>query len=262
MGENAMFMHDNARAHTAQVVNEYFHDVGIHKMEWPARSPDLNPIEHAWDELDRRVRDRVPPPITLRGLKDALIKEWENIPQHMLKNLVFSMPNRVEARRREHMEETPTPTDPYAAITACSRATTGGQVQLWQFLLELLQAGGPGIAWEGSEGEFRLTDPDEVARRWGQRKAKPNMNYDKLSRALRYYYDKNIMSKVHGKRYAYRFDWAGLVAACQAQAPEPPPYWRYLPPPAAPASHAVEAHPAGPSQHANGAHASEGRRDN
>lgn len=69
-------------------------------------------------------------------------------------------------------------------------------MQLWQFLLELLAAGGPGITWEGQDGEFRLTDPDEVARRWGQRKAKPNMNYDKLSRALRYYYDKNIMSKV------------------------------------------------------------------
>lgn len=45
------------------------------------------------------------------------------------------------------------------------------------------------------------------------------MNYDKLSRALRYYYDKNIMSKVHGKRYAYKFDFAGLAAAMQPQAP-------------------------------------------
>ncbi|KFB39881.1 hypothetical protein ZHAS_00007257 [Anopheles sinensis] len=67
-------------------------------------------------------------------------------------------------------------------------------------------------------GEFKLTDPDEVARRWGERKAKPNMNYDKLSRALRYYYDKNIMTKVQGKRYTYKFDFHGLMAACQAQA--------------------------------------------
>uniref|UniRef100_A0A182M1D7 ETS domain-containing protein n=1 Tax=Anopheles culicifacies TaxID=139723 RepID=A0A182M1D7_9DIPT len=42
------------------------------------------------------------------------------------------------------------------------------------------------ITWEGTNGEFKLTDPDEVARRWGERKSKPNMNYDKLSRALRY----------------------------------------------------------------------------
>ncbi|KAB0379832.1 hypothetical protein FD755_007616 [Muntiacus reevesi] len=72
-----------------------------------------------------------------------------------------------------------------------------GQIQLWQFLLELLadRANAGCIAWEGGHGEFKLTDPDEVARRWGERKSKPNMNYDKLSRALRYYYDKNIMSK-------------------------------------------------------------------
>lgn len=95
-----------------------------------------------------------------------------------------------------------------------------GQIQLWQFLLELLadRANVGCIAWEGGHGEFKLTDPDEVARRWGERKSKPNMNYDKLSRALRYYYDKNIMSKVHGKRYAYRFDFQGLAQACQ-----PPP---------------------------------------
>ena len=88
---------------------------------------------------------------------------------------------------------------------------------MWQFLLELLSdsANSAYITWEGTNGEFKLTDPDEVARRWGERKSKPNMNYDKLSRALRYYYDKNIMTKVHGKRYAYKFDFQGLAAATQ-----------------------------------------------
>ncbi|KAI6229346.1 Ets domain containing protein [Aphelenchoides besseyi] len=93
-----------------------------------------------------------------------------------------------------------------------------GQVQLWQFLLELLAAAAENahcIAWEGPQGEFKLIDPDEVARKWGERKSKPSMNYDKLSRALRYYYDKNIMAKVHGKRYAYKFDFRGLMQACQ-----------------------------------------------
>ncbi|XP_061432677.1 protein FEV-like [Lethenteron reissneri] len=101
-----------------------------------------------------------------------------------------------------------------------------GQIQLWQFLLELLSdaVNAHCITWEGARGEFKLTDPDEVARRWGARKAKPNMNYDKLSRALRYYYDKNIMSKVHGKRYAYRFDFQGLAQACQAPVSDPTAY--------------------------------------
>ncbi|KAI6065213.1 Protein FEV [Aix galericulata] len=115
--------------------------------------------------------------------------------------------------------------------TSHSRALTGsfdlsgagsGQIQLWQFLLELLsdRANLNCIAWEGTNGEFKLIDPDEVARRWGERKSKPNMNYDKLSRALRYYYDKNIMTKVHGKRYAYKFDFHGLAQVCQPAAPE------------------------------------------
>ncbi|XP_071644841.1 LOW QUALITY PROTEIN: DNA-binding protein D-ETS-6, partial [Temnothorax longispinosus] len=106
------------------------------------------------------------------------------------------------------------------AGASASGAVGGGQVQLWQFLLELLSdsSNSSCIAWEGSNGEFKLTDPDEVARRWGERKSKPNMNYDKLSRALRYYYDKNIMTKVHGKRYAYKFDFHGLRMACQSQA--------------------------------------------
>uniref|UniRef100_A0A8C5DX80 ETS domain-containing protein n=1 Tax=Gouania willdenowi TaxID=441366 RepID=A0A8C5DX80_GOUWI len=72
----------------------------------------------------------------------------------------------------------------------------------------------------GTNGEFKMTDPDEVAKRWGERKSKPNMNYDKLSRALRYYYDKNIMTKVHGKRYAYKFDFQGLSQAHQNHTPE------------------------------------------
>jgi friend leukemia integration 1 transcription factor len=97
-----------------------------------------------------------------------------------------------------------------------------GQIQLWQFLLELLSdtSNASIIAWEGTNGEFKLIDPDEVARKWGERKSKPNMNYDKLSRALRYYYDKNIMTKVHGKRYAYKFDFHGLAQLNQPTVPD------------------------------------------
>ena len=96
-----------------------------------------------------------------------------------------------------------------------------GQIQLWQFLLELLSDSTNAniIAWEGTSGEFKLTDPDEVARKWGERKSKPNMNYDKMSRALRYYYDKNIMKKVHGKRYTYKFDFPALMQLCQGLDP-------------------------------------------
>uniref|UniRef100_A0AC34RHV6 ETS domain-containing protein n=1 Tax=Panagrolaimus sp. JU765 TaxID=591449 RepID=A0AC34RHV6_9BILA len=98
-----------------------------------------------------------------------------------------------------------------------------GQIQLWQFLMELLSdsRNADVITWEGTQGEFKLVDPDDVARRWGERKSKPNMNYDKMSRALRYYYDKNIMCKVHGKRYAYKFDFQGIAAALSPQTSHP-----------------------------------------
>lgn len=62
-----------------------------------------------------------------------------------------------------------------------------GQIQLWQFLLELLtdKDSRDCISWVGEEGEFKLNQPELVAQKWGQRKNKPTMNYEKLSRALR-----------------------------------------------------------------------------
>ncbi|CAG5125372.1 unnamed protein product [Candidula unifasciata] len=85
--------------------------------------------------------------------------------------------------------------------------TGSGPIQLWQFLLEQLtdRTCQHFISWTGDGWEFKLSDPDEVARRWGIRKNKPKMNYEKLSRGLRYYYDKNIIHKTAGKRYVYRF---------------------------------------------------------
>lgn len=65
-------------------------------------------------------------------------------------------------------------------------------ITLWQFLLHLLDDQNQKhlISWTSGDGEFKLLDAEEVARLWGLRKNKTNMNYDKLSRALRYYYDK------------------------------------------------------------------------
>ncbi|XP_078726070.1 ETS domain-containing transcription factor ERF [Lampetra fluviatilis] len=87
------------------------------------------------------------------------------------------------------------------------------QVQLWHFILELLgkREFRHVIAWQGDCGEFIIKNPEEVARLWGARKCKPHMNYDKLSRALRYYYNKRILYKTKGKRYTYKFNVNKLV---------------------------------------------------
>ncbi|CAN0100584.1 unnamed protein product [Lampetra fluviatilis] len=80
-------------------------------------------------------------------------------------------------------------------------------ITLWQFLLQLLLdvRNQNLIAWTSSDGEFKLLQAEEVARLWGLRKNKTNMNYDKLSRALRYYYEKNIIKKVNGQKFVYKF---------------------------------------------------------
>jgi hypothetical protein len=97
IGNDSILMHDNARPHIAQIVNEYLDTVEIHHMIWPARSPDLNPIEHVWDMVGRRVKVRTPAPGNLRRLSAAVIQEWQEIDQAVIQDLFEGMPRRMEA---------------------------------------------------------------------------------------------------------------------------------------------------------------------
>jgi transposase len=88
-----LFQQDNAPAHRSWVTSQFLEDVGANVLPWPARSPDLNPIEHVWDILGRRMQQR-----DCQGLNqlfDALREEWHAIPQEDLDNLISSMPRRV-----------------------------------------------------------------------------------------------------------------------------------------------------------------------
>jgi hypothetical protein len=86
-----------------------------------------------------------------------------------------------------------------------------GGMQLWQFLYSMLNDKDRKyrnlIEWThtAKERQFRLLEPDAIAVWWGHHKNKPNMSYDKLSRSLRYYYDKGIIRKISGERFVYRF---------------------------------------------------------
>ncbi|GFU02449.1 transposable element Tcb1 transposase [Trichonephila clavipes] len=97
MGVEILFMDDNARPHHANIVDEQLQLEDITHMDWPAYSPDLNPIEHVWDMLGRRIAARQPPPTGLPELRRALLDEWCNIPQHQIDNLIPSMPRRCKA---------------------------------------------------------------------------------------------------------------------------------------------------------------------
>ena len=90
-------MDDNARPHRARVVTEYLEHEGIERMDWPARSPDINPIEHVWDILQRRVSARPVQPQTREDLTQALIEEWARIPRPGIRKLIWSFKSRCRA---------------------------------------------------------------------------------------------------------------------------------------------------------------------
>ena len=91
------FQHDNARPHVARVCQDFLANNNIVPLDWLPYSQDLSPIEHLWDELDRRVRRRRNTPSTLGQLRTALLEEWENIPMRKINALVNSMLRRIRA---------------------------------------------------------------------------------------------------------------------------------------------------------------------
>ena len=65
--------------------------------DWPDKSPDLNPREHFWDNMDKRVGRRHIPPSNVIQLRQALIQEWNNIPQAEINTLIRSMRQQCQA---------------------------------------------------------------------------------------------------------------------------------------------------------------------
>lgn len=95
--QGLLFQQDNARPHTARVSIQYLQQHNIPLLPWPARSPDLSPIEHLWDVLGRRIRDVYEEPAaTLDQLAHRLIDQWNRIPQAEITKLTSSMPRRIQ----------------------------------------------------------------------------------------------------------------------------------------------------------------------
>ncbi|GFV53381.1 transposable element Tcb2 transposase [Trichonephila clavipes] len=97
MGAEFLFMDDNSLLYRVNIVDECLQSEDMTRMDWPAYSPDLNPTEHVWDMLGRRIAAHQPPPICLPELRRALLDEWCNIPQDQIDNFILSMPRRFKA---------------------------------------------------------------------------------------------------------------------------------------------------------------------
>jgi hypothetical protein len=87
--DNYLYHHDSFPCHISRYVREWFVDNNVPDVDWPAQSPDLNPIEHLWDELERLT--------LLTALAAALQEEWAAIPPETFRHLVVSIPGRVRA---------------------------------------------------------------------------------------------------------------------------------------------------------------------
>ena len=85
---------DIAPPHQARLLDTFLQQAQINRMDWPANSPDMNPMEHAWDMLGRRVCENHAPFANLQQLLVLLQHEWQAVPQADLANLVNSMRGR------------------------------------------------------------------------------------------------------------------------------------------------------------------------
>ncbi|GFY10654.1 transposable element Tcb2 transposase [Trichonephila clavipes] len=106
MGLQFLFMDDNAPCHRTVAAEQLLESEDIERMDWPARSPDLNRIEHVWDFLGRRLAARTLPPVTIRELRLALQDEGAAMPQQLIDTLILSMGRRCEtclAVRGDHI---------------------------------------------------------------------------------------------------------------------------------------------------------------
>ena len=88
---------DNAAPHRAAVVDQWKQHAQLRTLRWPSKSPDMNPIEHVWSHMKRKIRQQSPPPQNLEQLRQEMKNCWDDIPRDYLKRLVLSMPKRVNS---------------------------------------------------------------------------------------------------------------------------------------------------------------------
>ncbi len=90
-----IFQQDLAPAHTAKSTKSWLNDHGVTVLDWPANSPDLNPIENLWGIVKRKMRNKRPK--NADELKATVKETWASIPPQQCHKLITSMPRRIEA---------------------------------------------------------------------------------------------------------------------------------------------------------------------
>ena len=97
MGPNATLQQDNARPHAPRAVITFMQQSNVDVLDWPECSPDLNPIEHIWDQLCRAVHQRLTPKHNRCHVRQFLQEEWDRLTHANIRTLVTKMRARVAA---------------------------------------------------------------------------------------------------------------------------------------------------------------------
>jgi transposase len=92
-----IWQQDNDKKHVSQMAKDWFEDHNVTLLDWPSQSPDLNPIEHLWENLKRRLNNYPTFPTSIYELQQRIEVEWKRTPVEDCSDLVASMPDRIRA---------------------------------------------------------------------------------------------------------------------------------------------------------------------
>ena len=95
-GRVLIYQQDNAKAHKAQPVMDYFEDWGYEVLDWPPQSPDLSPIENIWNVMKMRLKARRPRPRTKATMRNAMMEIWDELEDDIRENLILGFRSRCE----------------------------------------------------------------------------------------------------------------------------------------------------------------------